>query len=343
MSRPVSRHEEGLHLLERLPRTRLAHLPTPLRAMPRLREALGPDPPELLLKDDDLTGFGLGGNKVRKLEFELAPPRLEGVTALVTTGGAQSNHCRVTAAAAARLGLRCVLVVDGDPGDPPRGNALLHRLLGAEIRPVGARSEREEAMRRAAAEIAEAGGLARVVPLGASTPVGALGYARAAVELADQLDARDGAAGADSGGGATWVFLASSSAGTLGGLLAGLVLLGRDDVRLVGVSADVPRDELLRTARELARGALTLLDVEAPVPDAMVDADAGQVGEGYGIPTPASQAATRLFARTEGVVLDPTYTSKAAAGLVRALREGRLAEARRVVFLHTGGHPALLA
>ncbi|MGD2068163.1 MAG: pyridoxal-phosphate dependent enzyme, partial [Gemmatimonadota bacterium] len=268
----MSRHEEGIRRLERLPRTRLAHLPTPLRGMPRLREALGPDTPELLLKDDELTGFGLGGNKVRKLEFELAPPRLEGVTALVTTGGAQSNHCRVTAATAARLGLGCVLVVDGDPGEPPRGNALLHRLLGAEIRTVRGRSERDDAMRRAAAEIAADGGHARVVPLGASTPVGALGYARAAVELAGQLDDRDRTVPAGPGG-TTSVFLASSSAGTLGGLLAGLVLLGRDDIRLVGVSADVPRDELLRNAKELARGALALVGVEASVPDHLVDAD----------------------------------------------------------------------
>jgi 1-aminocyclopropane-1-carboxylate deaminase/D-cysteine desulfhydrase-like pyridoxal-dependent ACC family enzyme len=291
------------------------------------------------VKNDELTGLGLGGNKVRKLEHELAPEHIEGVTHVVTTGGAQSNHCRVTAAAAARLGLGCVLVVNGDPGDPPRGNALLHRLLGAEVRTVPDRAARETAMNQASEAISAAGGRAPVIPLGASTPRGALGYSRAAVELADQLEARGESI--DSTGGLT-VFLASSSAGTLGGLAAGFTLLDRRDVRLVGVSADVPREELVGHALALAQGALELVGAPAAVPPGMIDASDGEVGEGYGVPTEASREATRLFARTEGLVLDPFYTSKAAAGMIRAIRQGELETRGTVVFLHTGGHPALL-
>ena len=321
--------------LDALPRTPLAHLPTPLVHAPRLRASLGEGAPEILVKMDAETGFALGGNKVRKLEHELAPRLLEGVTCLVTAGGPQSNHCRVTAAAAARLGLRCVLVINGEPPPgPPRGNALLHRLFGAEIRAVADRSERTAAMEAVAREEAAGGGRARVIPLGASTPVGALGYARAAAELDRDLPPD---------GRVTWIFLASSSCGTLGGLAAGFTLLGRGDVRLVGVSADTPRDEMLVEARRLARGALTLLGVDAEPPETLLDADDGQVGGGYGVSTEASDAAIERFARAEGIVLDPVYTAKAAAGLMAWVESGRTPPDDRVVFLHTGGHPALLA
>lgn len=324
--------------LRALPRTRLASLPTPLRRAPRLRAALGPETPDLLLKLDEETGFGLGGNKVRKLEFELSPERLEGVTHLVTTGGPQSNHCRVTAAAAARLGLGCVLVINGDAPDPPTGNALLHRMLGAHIRTVHSRAERAPAMAEAAAEIAAAGGRALEVPLGASTPRGALGYLQAAFELNDQLPAQPDRA--------VHVFLSSSSGGTLAGLIAGLTLLDRDDLHLVAVSADTPREALLETAGELARGALGLLGVEPGAADRVasrIDATDQQVGAGYGIPTGPAREAADLFARSEGVLLDPVYTGKAGAGLVAWTREGRFPTGDRVVFWHTGGHPALFA
>lgn len=319
------------------PRTRLAQLPTPLLTARNLRAALGPDAPEILVKRDDLTGFGLGGNKVRKLEHELAPHRLEGLTHLVTTGGPQSNHCRVTAAAAAHLGRRCILVVSGDPGDPPRGNALLHRLLGAEVRVVGGREAREAAMDAAVQAVARDGGRALPVPLGASTPTGALGYVRAAAELVRQLDDLPEPQRP------VRVFLASSSAGTLGGLVAGLSLLQRSGIHLTGISADVPSDELVENALELATGAMELLGAALPPSASTFSADDSQVGEGYGIPTVASQEALELFARAEGILLDPVYTAKAAAGLIGAVRAGEVGPLERVVFLHTGGHPALFA
>lgn len=325
-------------LLDLHPRTPLVAGPTPLVSVPRLRGALGPETPELYMKLDEETGFGLGGNKVRKMEHELAPTRLHGVTHLVTTGGTQSNHCRVTAAAAARLGLGCVLVVNGAVKDPPTGNALLHRILGAKIRHVADRSRRAGAVEAEVQRIAESGGKALAIPLGASTSLGALGYVRAALELHEQMPAsrdRD-----------VHVILSSSSGGTLAGLMAGFALLERDDVHLLAVSADTPRGELLETATELAGGALERLDRSPELLEGVlkrVDASDAQVGEGYGVPTEAGHEATDLLARSEGVLVDPVYTAKAAAGMILAIREGRFPAGDRIVFLHTGGHVALFA
>lgn len=324
--------------LDTRPRTRLASLPTPLRPLPRLRAALGPETPEIRAKLDEETGFGLGGNKVRKLEFELAPDRVHDVTHLVTTGGPQSNHCRVTAAAAARLGLGCVLVINGPQPESPSGNARLHRIFGARIRPVAGRSERAAALAEVADEIEAAGGRALVVPLGASTPHGALGYVQGLLELHDQL--------APETDRAVQIFVSSSSGGTLGGLWAGLALLPRSDLHVVAVSADTPRSELLERARGLARGALALLEVDPDTVEraaARVDATDTEVGPGYGRPTEASDEAAELFALSEGILVDPVYTAKAAAGMIRQVRDGRFPTGDRIVFWHTGGHPALLA
>ncbi len=332
------RDDDALRALEERPRTGLALTPTPLLEAGNLRRHTAPDGPEVLLKMDAWTGFGLGGNKVRKLEHELAPERLEGVDTLITAGSAQSNHARVTAAAAARLGLECILVLSGEPGDPPRGNALLHRLLGADVRVVADRSARDAGMDAVAREVREAGNTPLVVPVGASTPVGALGYVRAAVELAGQLTARDAWDRE-----AVWIVVPSSSCGTVAGLYAGFSILGRDEVRLLAVSADIPESELRETATELARGAGDLLGWNGALSSGTLVPTADFVGEGYGVPTPASHEAVHLLAEWEGVVLDPTYTAKAAAGLLDGLRAGRFDDAGTVVFLHTGGHPALLA
>ena len=285
---------------------------------------------------DAETGFALGGNKVRKLEYELAPERLEGVTCLITAGGPQSNHCRVTAAAAARLGLECVLVVNGPEPERPSGNALLHRLFGARMHVVPTREARAAALAHVADEVARGGGKALVVPIGASTGLGALGYAAAAVELARQLAALGEPPGL------TRVFVPTSSCGTLAGLALGFALLGRSDFRLVGVSADASAAEILSEVRRIAREGAALLSWTDALPDDLVAADDTQVGGGYGHPTPASEAAIRRFARAEGIVLDPVYTAKAAAGLIDRVQGGRVSAGERVVYLHTGGHPALL-
>lgn len=358
---PPRPHREALDRLTAWPRRSLADLPTPLIPANRLAKELGRQ--HLYLKMDAETGFALGGNKVRKLEFELAPSRVEGVTHLITAGGPQSNHCRVTAAAAARLGLGCVLVTQAHtsgsasssghrpgPGQPPAdaqeptGNALLHRLFGAEIHTVSDRTLREAGMKEVAARIEAEGGRPLVVPIGASTGLGSLGYALAAAELCGQLDALD------DGCAETVVFLSSSSGGTLAGLILGLALLGRSDVQLVGVSADAPAEELKATALRLGGEGAELLGAELDLTTVSVSVDDSQVGDGYGIPTPASTAALEQVARLEGVVLDPTYTAKAAAGMMAAVAGGGAgamsngrAQGQRVVFLHTGGAPGLLA
>jgi 1-aminocyclopropane-1-carboxylate deaminase/D-cysteine desulfhydrase-like pyridoxal-dependent ACC family enzyme len=331
---------EALSRLAGWPRQRLAHLPTPLIAVPGLVQALAQDTeggvPELLVKMDADTGFALGGNKVRKLEFELEPLQLEGVTHLITAGGPQSHHCRVTSASAARLGLGFTLVLNGPEPSEPRGNALLHRLFGATIRTVTSRDARDAAMLEVAEEIRRQGGHPLVVPLGASTGRGALAYAAATVEMAAQLDRlepRD----------RTWIFVSASSCGTLAGILLGVSLLGRTDIRLVGVSADVSAFDLRTETMRLAQEGADLLGWTGPIREGAVAAADEFVGEGYGIPTRLGDEATDLFARLSGLVLDPVYTAKAASGMIQWVRRGSVPPDHRVVFVHTGGHPALLA
>lgn len=343
----------ALARLEAVGRTRLASVPTPLFPAPALSGHLGTGA-RVSIKADDCTGLGLGGNKVRKLEYELDPARLQDVTHLVTVGGPHSNHCRVTAAAAARLGLRCTLVVNGEPDDPGRGNAHLHRLLGARIVTVGDRDERGPGMEKEVLRIGTAGGRALVVPLGASTARGALGYVHAAAEMRNQLG---------SGDAPPWVFTSSSSGGTLAGLILGCAILGWR-ARLVGVSADEPAAWIRETAFDLATAAARLLE---PGPgsssgNAAAEGASGPgaglarrvwslaedvivtdefVGAGYGIPTPEGDEATRVFGARAGVILDPVYTAKAAAALIAGLRDGTVSASDHAVFLHTGGHPAL--
>lgn len=320
--------------LDRLPRVTLALTPTPLVRLPALERALGEElgrpVPEILAKLDSYTGFGLGGNKVRKLEYVLAEDRLSDVTHLVTAGGVQSNHARVTAAAAARFGLRCVVVVNGTAPAEPRGNALLQRLFGAEVITVPTREERNATMEQVAENIAAAGGQAMVIPLGASTPLGTLGYVRAFREFDAQLGSSDRQ---------TSVFVASSSAGTLAGLHLGLSLSNRSDVRLVGISADTPREELLDSVRSLAVGGGLRLGWSGTLATSQLDAADDYVGPGYGAPTRESERATELFGRAAGIVLDTTYTAKAAAGMIDWIRTGRVEPDGRVVFWHTGGWP----
>ncbi len=326
---------EALQRLESLPRLPMAFLPTPLLPADSLRKALGPDTPKILMKMDDWTGFALGGNKIRKLEFYLGEARGR-VDTLITCGGPQSNHCRVTAATAAQLGMGCVLVVNGRSPVPPTGNALLMDLFGAEIREVEGRDDRHPAMEEVARELKKAGRSPLIIPLGASTPLGALGYVRAAVELDRQMEERGGWPA-----GTTWIFISSSSCGTLAGLFLGFSLLGRENIKLVGVSPDVSEEEILTVSREIAQGAGEMLGWEGNLPEGMVIPEAGFVGEGYGIPSEASREATRFFASRAGVVLDPVYTSKAGAGFLHWVRGGRVPREDTTLFWHTGGAPAL--
>lgn len=298
--------------------------------MPRLAAALGGGP-RLLVKRDDSIGFAFGGNKVRKMQLVAAEALRQGADTLITSGGVQSNHARVTAAAAAKLGLHCILIANGAAPDRPTANALLDRLLGADVRYVASRAERAPAMEAAAADARDAGRRPFVIPIGASTPLGAAAFVQAVDELLAQIDPPD------------VIVHSTSSGGTQAGLVAGCALAGVK-TRVVGISADEPAASLERDVRAILCGLAELLGAGADrFAAAPVHVDDRFVGEGYGIPTPAAREAIELAARTEALFLDPTYTSKAMAGLIAAVRGREFTEEQRVLFWHTGGQVTLFA
>jgi D-cysteine desulfhydrase family pyridoxal phosphate-dependent enzyme len=322
---------EALARLARLPHVALGHYPTPVEELGRLREALGGGP-RLLVKRDDAIAFGFGGNKVRKLPYVLAEALAQGADTIITCGGVQSNHARATTAAAVHLGLRPVLVANGDPQARPTGNALLDRLMGAEVHYVASREARAPRMEALAAEFRAAGRRPYVIPLGASTPLGAMGFVRAVGELLDQVPAPDA------------IVHACSSGGTQAGLAAGLALHGMD-VPVIGISADDPRDAVLATVRATIEGIGTLLgrDGTALAARCRIEVRDDCVGEGYGIPTRASEEAQSLAARTEALFVDHTYTAKALGALIAMVRAGRFHVEQTVLFWHTGGQVGLFA
>jgi 1-aminocyclopropane-1-carboxylate deaminase/D-cysteine desulfhydrase-like pyridoxal-dependent ACC family enzyme len=317
--------------LNALPSAGLVAAPSPIAEMSRLGAALGGGP-RLLVKRDDALPFGFGGNKVRKLDLVAARAQADGADTLLTVGGVQSNHARATAAAAARLGLRSVLVLNGARPDRASGNALLEGLLGAEIRYVASRAERAPAMRAEADRLRAQGRRPCEIPLGASTPLGAMAYARAVAELAGQGPAPD------------VIVHATSSGGTQAGLLAGIALLGLP-TRVLGISADDPAPALSEVIAGLVAGIDDALGGGGRLraAAARAEVDDAFVGEGYGIPTPASREALELAAGTEALFLDPTYTAKAMAGLIAHVRAGRFRAGQTVLFWHTGGLPGLFA
>ena len=316
-----------LRALAALPSVPLAPAPTPVEELANLQAALGGGP-RLLVKRDDAIGFAFGGNKVRKMRLVAAEARRCGHDTLVTSGGIQSNHARVTAAVAAKLGMRCVIVANGQPGPTPTGNALLDHLLGAEVRHVSTRGERAAAVEAAADELRRSGRKPYVVPIGASTPLGAAAYALALAELLDQIEPPD------------VIIHATSSGGTQAGLAAGCAMAGVR-TRVIGISADERSDGLANDIRRIVNGLFELAG-ESPR-DVDIDVDDRFVGDGYGISTEASREALSLTARTEAVFLDPTYTAKAMAGLIARMREGAFRPSDTVLFWHTGGQVALFA
>jgi D-cysteine desulfhydrase family pyridoxal phosphate-dependent enzyme len=316
--------------LASLPSVPLAPGATAVEELSRLRAALGGGP-RLLVKRDDTIGFAFGGNKVRKMRLVAADALAHQADTLITAGGVQSNHARVTAAAAARLGLRCVLVVNGAPQKGPSGNALLDSLLGAEIRYVSTRAERTAMMDTEAAVRKKAGHHPYVIPIGASTPLGAAAFVHAVTELLEQMPAPD------------VIVHATSSGGTQAGLVAGCELAGIR-TRVLGISADESAASLERDIRGILTGLCPLLRLQSGSLDsARVEIDDQFVGGGYGVPTAESTAALELLARTEAVFLDPTYTAKAMAGLIAYVRRGIFKETDTVLFWHTGGQVGLFA
>jgi L-cysteate sulfo-lyase len=308
----------------------LADTPSPCEELPRLRAALQ-CPARLLIKRDDSIAFAFGGNKVRKLRFVAAHAKESGSDTLITTGGVQSNHARVTAAVAARLGMKCILVVNGVRPVHATGNALLDQLLGAEIRYVVGREDRAMEMQRAADDTRARGGVPFVIPLGASTPLGAVAFVAAIDELRHQIDPPD------------VIVHASSSGGTQAGLVAGCALAGWQ-TQVIGVSADEPAASLETTVRLLLGGLEKLLGCgDRRLASASVVVDDRFVGDGYGKPTVASREAIEILARNEAIFLDPTYTSKAMAGFIARARRGEFTSGSTVLFWHTGGQVGLFA
>ena len=320
--------------LARVPSIPFASQPTPVEPLPRLAARIGAGA-RLFVKRDDALTFGFGGNKVRKLAFVAARAQAEGADTLITAGGVQSNHARATAAAAAKLGMRAVLVVNGVAASTPTANALLDALLGADVVFVETREERAPRMREIAARLRADGRKPFEIPIGASTPLGALGYVHAVAELVDQLPPQMPAPDV--------IVHATSSGGTQAGLVAGCRLLGLS-TRIIGVSADDAAAAIAEQVRMIVGGVGELLDV-APLVSrgAAIEVDDRFVGDGYGRPTPASREAIDLAARTEALFLDPTYTAKAMAALIAYVRTERLTTEQTVVFWHTGGQVNLFA
>ena len=327
--------------LARQPHLQLTLLPTPIYDARRFRDALGGPArcPRILIKRDDLTTLGLGGNKARKLEYLVADAQAQGATTLITTGAVQSNHARMTAAAACRAGMRCVLVLTTTTDHPEAaGNLLLDRLYGADIRlvpsidPMFAVGNDEPVVAEAVAEETRAGRKAYVIPVGGSSGVGVFGYVSGSAELVDQL--------ADGGIAPSRLYYASGSRGTQAGLTLGATLC-RAPYRVYGVAVSGGEPEKIQRAKRIANEAAERLGLPERLELSDLVTDQNFIGEGYGIPTPAALEAIKLLAATEAILLDPCYTSKAMAGLIEHVRGGELPPSACVVFLHTGGVPAL--
>jgi D-cysteine desulfhydrase len=322
--------------LARFPRRRYTPGFTPIEPLPRLSAAIGG--PELFIKRDDLLGLAGGGNKTRKLEFLVAEALAQGCDTLITVGAPQSNHCRLTLAAAAKEGLACRLVIEervpGSYSPAALGNNLLFDLMGAaSIRMVPAGSDLAAEMAAEAVQVTAAGGTPYVIVGGGSNPLGALGYAACAAEIMAQSF--------DMGVAFDHIVVASGSAGTHAGLVAGLVALNAG-VPVTGINVRRARVEQEGNVHRLAVATAELLGTPAPAASDIVALDSW-VGPGYSLPTPEMVEAVRTLASNEGILLDPVYTGKAFAGLLALARGGHFAPGARVLFLHTGGSPALHA
>jgi L-cysteate sulfo-lyase len=315
--------------LSRFPRISLAHLPTPLEPMPRLSKELGID---LWIKRDDCTGLSTGGNKTRKLEFLVAEAEAEGADMLMTQGATQSNHARQTAASAARLGMDCHVLLEDRTGYNNanynhNGNVLLDHLHGATTEKFPGGHDMVAEMEKAAAQKRAEGRRVYVIPGGGSNPTGALGYVNCAFELLGQ--ANDRRLRMDR------IVHATGSSGTQAGLVTGLCAMNAN-IPLLGIGTRAPRPKQEQMVFDLARKTAEKLGCSGVVGRDDVVANTDYVGEGYGLPTESGIAAIRLFSELEGILLDPVYSGKGAAGLIDLARKGEF-EGQTIVFLHTGG------
>ncbi len=314
----------------------LCHQPTPLEKMLRLTSSLAG--PKLWIKRDDCTGLATGGNKTRKLEFLVADALDKGADILVTQGAVQSNHVRQTAAAACKVGIDCHALLERrvprrKASYETTGNVLFNQIFGTtiEFRPAGLDMNDEAQI--VSENFAAAGRKPYFIPGGGSNEIGALGYVSCAYEMLKQFDEQ----GLDVG----WIVLASGSAGTHAGLLAGLHVAG-SEIPVMGVSVRQPREKQIDAVYKLAvKTALQLTDT--PIDLGKVLIDDGYVGEGYGLPTEGTIDAINIIAQTEGILLDPIYSAKGLAGMIGLINQNFFDRSKDVVFLHTGGASALFA
>lgn len=319
----------------RFPRVHLAHLPTPLEPMERLSTHL--NGPRLWIKRDDCTGLSTGGNKTRKLEFLMGDALKQGADTIVTQGATQSNHVRQTAAAAAKLGLACHILLEDRTGNNSfdytlNGNVLLDRLHGATISKRAKDTDMSKEMEKLASDLRAKGKKPYVVPGGGSNPVGALGYANCAFELVAQANDRQLKI--------DHVVHATGSAGTQAGLVTGLVALN-SGIPTLGISVRAPKEKQEASVFDLAKRTADHLGVSGIVKREHIVANSDYVGPGYGLATDGMIDAVKTVARLEGILLDPVYTGKGMAGLIDHVRKGFFPKDSDVVFLHTGGSAAL--
>ena len=314
--------------MKQIPQVHFAHLPTRIEELPHLTQHL--NGPRILVKRDDQTGLAFGGNKTRKLEFLVAEALEQGAKTLITGGALQSNHCRQTAAAAARYGLDCILVLNGQMPDQPSANLLLDQMFGAEIVTIADRALRDQTLQATFDQAVEAGRKPYLVTYGGSSPTGALGYAFAMKEFLEQNVHAD------------WIVFGTSSGGTHAGLVLGQRVFGyRGNV--LGISIDEPEDWLKTRVSALASDASERIGERIEFRREDVLANQEYCKAGYGVLTDAEREAVRLFAKVEGLLLDPVYTGRAAAGMIDLIRKGFFKKDETILFWHTGGQPALFA
>ncbi len=325
-----------------IPRLHFAHLPTPIEELPRLSATLGG--PRILVKRDDQTGLAFGGNKTRKLEFLVAEAQEQGAKMMISAGAIQSNHCRQTAAAAAKFGLECTLVLTGEMPIQPSANILLDGLFGARIVNVLDRKDRERILLETFDKATAEGKKPYLVPYGGSSSTGALGYAFAMEELMKQIaDGRNPSSPRTRvSEKVDWIIFGTSSGGTHAGLVLGQRVFGFKG-KILGISIDEPLEWLQRNVSALASSASERLGERIAFAPADVFANADYCAAGYGVLTEAEREAVRLFASLEGLLLDPVYTGRAAAGMMDLIRKGFFKKDETVLFWHTGGQPALFA
>jgi len=323
--------------MNKIPRLNFAHLPTPIEELARLSDLLAG--PRILVKRDDQTGLAFGGNKTRKLEFLVAEAQAQGARTLISGGALQSNHCRQTAAAAAKYGFDCILVLNGEMPDKPSANLLLDQLFGAEIVTIADRNERDRVLKETFDKAVADGRKPYLVPYGGSSATGALGYTFAMEELMEQMqDLRV----LKELGGLDYIIFGTSSGGTHAGLVLGQRVFGFKG-KVLGISIDESEAWLKSHVSKLATEASEKLGERIRFESAEVLANADYCKAGYGVLTDAEREAVNLFAKYEGLLLDPVYTGRAAAGMIDLIRKGYFKREETVLFWHTGGQPALFA